>query len=160
MIDQIQKELNEIEQQHGGILKPEHVVEFARNPETALHSRFQWDDDKAAEQYRLWQARMIIRVRVTVLPQSKNERPVRAYVSLSTDRSKEGGGYRPIATVLSDKDMREQLLADAVFEMKTFRRKYDTLKALAPVFAAMDEAIKKHEKKTPRPATQIVAAAS
>lgn len=35
-------------------------VEFARDPETELHSRLEWDDTKAAQKYRVWQLSKII----------------------------------------------------------------------------------------------------
>jgi hypothetical protein len=61
-------ELETIRRNAGGVLRPEDVVSFAADPDTELHSRFEWDDTEAAQQYRLWQARQLIRVTVTVLP--------------------------------------------------------------------------------------------
>ena len=40
-----------------GLLDPRRVVDYARDPDTALHSKFEWDDSLAAEQRRLRQAR-------------------------------------------------------------------------------------------------------
>ncbi|MGE5562892.1 MAG: hypothetical protein ACM3ZV_06220, partial [Bacillota bacterium] len=87
-------------------------------------------------QYRLWQAREIIRVRVTMEPRINAE--TRAYVSLYSDRKQPGGGYRAIADVLSDEERREELLQQALRDMEAFKHKYIQLKRLAPVFAAMD----------------------
>jgi hypothetical protein len=50
---EIFEELNQIAATHGGELREEDVVEFAKNPETALHDYFTWDDKKAAAKYRL-----------------------------------------------------------------------------------------------------------
>jgi len=136
MMDAILKELEEIRLAAGGVLKCEDVVAFAENPDTALHSRFTWDDSEAAKRYRLWQAREVVQIAVTVLPGSMSS--VRAYVSLGNDR-KEGGGYRPMVEVLKTKDMRDQLMAEALSEFRHYRKKYETLKELAPVFAAMDD---------------------
>lgn len=132
----IDRELELIRRRNGGILRAEQVVEFARNPKTALHSQFEWDDTKAGYQYRLWQAREIIRVRVTMEPRINAE--TRAYVSLYSDRKQPGGGYRAIADVLSDEERREELLQQALRDMEAFKHKYIQLKRLAPVFAAMD----------------------
>ncbi len=38
--DAVLAELERIEETHGGIVTPQAVVEFARDPTTALHSRF------------------------------------------------------------------------------------------------------------------------
>lgn len=132
---QIDEELRQIAARHNGLLRPEDVVEFAKDEETALHSRFQWDDDKAAQEYRLWQAREIIRVSVILLPNTSE--PVRAFVSLKADRSKDAGGYRTIQNVMTDTEMREQLLEQALDDLEYFTRKYQQLKELAPVFDAI-----------------------
>ena len=43
------EELEYIRQSNGGFLRPQDVVEYARNQETELHKRFTWDDGEAAE---------------------------------------------------------------------------------------------------------------
>lgn len=129
------EELEKIREANDGILLPSEVVEFAKDPETALHSRFTWDDSKAAHEYRLWQAREVIRVLVRVVPGVKST--VRAFVSLAQDRK--AGGYRSIEDVMIDPPMRESLLDQAKRELASFRRRYKDLKELAVVFSAMDE---------------------
>jgi hypothetical protein len=139
MSNKILQELEGLAALHKGIVRPIDVVEYARNEKTALHGCFDWDDGSAADKYRLYQARQILRVTVTVLPRS--EKKYRAFVSLSPDRGEKGGGYRLTAKVLSDKDRRGQLLADALSEMTAFKVKYSVLEELAGVFAAMDKVI-------------------
>jgi len=127
-------ELRKIEAKHDGLLRPEDVVKAAQKESNPLHPYFEWDDSVAAHQHRLWQARMLIRVAVEVLPQT--DEPTRVFVSLSGDRSQPGGGYRSLVTVLSDAEKQEMLLADALAEFRIFERKYKALKRLAPLFAA------------------------
>jgi len=115
------------------LLNPAQIVEFASDPKTALHSRFTWDDTAAAREYRLWQARTILRVSVYV-PEGSTE-PVRAFVSLHDDRTAKGG-YRSVSDVLKDKGLRATMLAEALAELQVFQRKYRLLKELQPVFAA------------------------
>lgn len=131
----IQKELESIRRENG-ILRPEDVVAFAVNPQTALHSRFNWDDGEAAHQYRLQQARQVIRVTVHMLPVVNRE--TRVYVSLKSDRYEKGGGYRPIVNVLTNEDQRAELLGQALEEMQLWRAKYRRLNELLPIFAALD----------------------
>lgn len=130
----IADELAFIAKQSGGILYPAKVVEFAKDETTALHSRFTWDDTEAARRYRLVQAGEIIRVNVMVI--SKEAPPVRAFVSLSTDR-KAGGGYRALVDVLSDDAMMQRLLDDAMAELEALKKKYEQLAALRPIWAAL-----------------------
>jgi hypothetical protein len=136
MASKIQAALQEIANQHDGILRPEIVVDAARAKTSPLHSSFEWDNTKAAEAHRLWQARQLI-ISVTIKYEGvKNESPI--YVSLKKDRET-GGGYRPMVAVLADDELREQLLEDARQDMEIFRKKYRGLKQLAKVFEAMDE---------------------
>ena len=108
----IRDELEQIRQKHGGLLKPEDVVAFARNKRTALHQEFEWDDERASAEYRLEQARKVIRVAVTILPSPHSDQePVRAYVSVASDRAQPGGGYRAFADVMTDDAMRAERLA-------------------------------------------------
>lgn len=135
--DQIKQELEALAEANNGILHPETVVEFARNPGTALHHRFEWDDTEAAKKFRLWQARELIRVTVTVLP-NENQDEYRVFVSLKSDRY-QGGGYRALVDVMSDDQMRKELLGQAYNDFKLWQKKYQQLKELAPVFDKMAE---------------------
>jgi len=64
----IRNELERIRALHGGILQAYDVLTEARNPDSPLHPMFEWDDQVAAHQYRLDQARALIReVRVEVV---------------------------------------------------------------------------------------------
>lgn len=136
--EEIKAELAKLAEKAGGRLMPEAVVEFARNPSTALHSQFDWDDSEAASKWRLEQARGIIRVQVEVKESGKQSVPV--YVHLRSDRE-EDGGYRRLVDVLSDNDLREQLLTQAKQDMRTFKKKYEILEELAHVREAMEEVL-------------------
>ena len=57
----VEVEMQSIFDKHGAVT-PSLVVEFAKDETTELHKRFEWDDTAAAEQYRLNQARRVIRV--------------------------------------------------------------------------------------------------
>jgi hypothetical protein len=127
-------ELRQIERDGGGIIMPEAVVAFATNPNTALHSAFEWDDTEAARKYRLQQARQLIRVIVEVSPH--NTEPIRAFVALRSDRY-EDGGYRHMPTLLKSRDGRKSILETALWELEAFQEKYKELKELAEVFSAI-----------------------
>lgn len=153
------KEIRYIAAQNSGFVTPEDVVEFAKNPATSLHHVFTWDDSLAAEKYRLQEARQILRVVVSVLP-GDDPLVFRAMVSLKEDRYN-NQGYRIMADVLTDERLREILLAEAKEEMLVFMAKYEGLKELVNIFAAMQEiTVKpthkvKREAKYKRPAAQV-----
>ena len=148
--------LESIRAKHGGILRPEDVVATAADPKSILHGQFEWDDGKAAQEYRLWQARHLIRVCVTIIPQAESGE-IRAYVSLKADREAPGGGYRALVDVLKDDELRRQLLAEALEEMEVFRSKYRRLRELAPIFEAAKR-VRKRVLKRGVPRSRCVAA--
>jgi len=143
---QINEELEQIRRANGGLLRPEEVVKFARNKRTALHQEFEWDDAKASAEYRLEQARKVIRVAVELLPSPHADQdPIRAYVSVVSDRVQPGGGYRAIGDVMTDDDLRAELVNEALGEVKRWRRKYERLLELVAIFRAIDKVEAKQE---------------
>ncbi len=125
-------ELREIERKNGGVLQPEAVVDFARNPKTALHAAFEWDNSEAARKYRLEQARQLIRVTVEIEPHTGQE--MRAYVAIREDRYEEGG-YRHLPTMMRKESGRQSVLATALWELEAFEKKYKELKELSGIFS-------------------------
>ena len=129
----IDQELLQISHKHNGVLIPRDVVEFAKDPNTALHSRFDWDDSSAASKYRLEQARKIIRVRVTYLEDTNT--PTRMFYSLPSDRREEGG-YRQIDWIMKREDASAELLENAMKEFELWEAKYRHLKEILPIVEA------------------------
>lgn len=139
MNDKVFEELRTIEEKDG-VLKPEAVVNFAKNKKTALHGQFDWDDANAGHKYRLWQARQLIRICVEYLPNDDNVVETHAFVHFEeSDQTQEGYVY--IKKVLADEYLTGRMLSDALRELKVFRKKYEDLKEIAqlkPVFDAID----------------------
>jgi len=139
--ERMSEELERIAAEHGSVLKPGDVIDFARDPETALHHRFEWDDGVAANKYRLWQARQLI-AQVQISAPKMTGQTIRAFVSLSPERD-EGGGYRLMANVLSDRDLREIHLRDALSDFQRLIDAYSHLDELGPLIASLRRAMKK-----------------
>jgi hypothetical protein len=133
----------------GRIVKAEDVVAFASQEDTALHSFFEWDDSLAAQQFRLAQARQVLALSVEVVV--TDHAPVRAFVSLSSDRTN-GGGYRRVRDAMNDEALRALLLEDALAELRLHRDKYEGLRELAKVWVAAEEVEKQTARKTRRKA--------
>ncbi len=135
-------ELKRLSETRKGILMPEDVVAAAKTESSPLHKYFDWDDDSAAELWRLHQARKLISVVVEYIGTEDNGRECRVFVSLKNDRAAHGG-YRAIVDVLKSPRLRDALLLDAVEEMSFFKEKYKSLKELAMVFKVMTKAEQK-----------------
>lgn len=119
------KLLERLARQNGGLLQVEHVLEEARHPGSILHKHFQWDDHKAAESYRKVQARQLIQ-RCVVTIEKAPDVHIRAFVSLSTDQH-DGGGYRMTANVLSDENLKGQLLHDMQLTIVRWRKQVELM---------------------------------
>lgn len=136
------KELAEIERRDGKLLRRK-IVEKAKDPKTALHQYFIWDEGEAAQRYWLETAGALIRAYKVWVTVSGSETPtkVRAYVSLSSDRA-QGGGYRSLVSVIDDEGMRATMLADAIRDLKVFQRKYEMLAELESIFAEIEKVVR------------------
>jgi hypothetical protein len=130
MESKIAHELKRIAEIHNGLLRPDVVVEYARDENSPLHRSFTWDDTAAARAHRLWQARQLISAQVTIIPSTNKE--IDAFVSLDSDR-RNGGGYRMIVEVMSDEVRRAELLRQAAREARAWARKYQDVRELSNV---------------------------
>jgi hypothetical protein len=104
------------------MLHPSEVVSWAaEHPKSALYPKFEWDDSRAGHEWRLQQARSLIRLHVVT------EDGTPKLVNLRIDRSK-GGGYREIKDVMNDEDLRTAMLADCVADIKRVQARYSFIK--------------------------------
>lgn len=116
-----------------GRLTPDEVVKSAKRSDSVLHQYFEWDDAAAAVKYREVQAGNLIRA-VEVVVEGSSE-PVRAFVNVVT----EGGErkYMDVEAALSEQPTRDQVLADAIAELRAFEKKYAGISELAEVIDAI-----------------------
>lgn len=118
-------------------LSPASLVEASRPEDAPLHNEFEWDDAKAAEQFREHQASKIIR-NLTVTVEESESQP-RAFVNLKSNEVT--GNYVSFTRVLNNDDWKEKLLASARMDMQAFIAKYKVLKELAGVVEEMQKII-------------------
>ena len=89
----------------------------------------------AAHEWRLHQSRHFINsIAIKVIATNDEEAAVRAF-HIVTESSK----YEPITAIIKEKSKREALLANALSELNSFKRKYEILSELTPVFKAIKE---------------------
>jgi hypothetical protein len=136
ILRKVSEEMEKIAEDHPeGLLTAESVVGAAADPASPLHLFFEWDDSAAAAEYRLFQARSLIRkVRVTN-PADLNAEPIPKFVSLMDDRQREGGGYRETAQVLANDELIAQLEATAKKELESWVHRHAMLTGLCKAVA-------------------------
>jgi hypothetical protein len=119
------KLLTDMARRNGGVLKVDDVLEEARREDSILHKHFEWDDTKAAANYRKEQARSLIqRCKITLVEGEPVS--VRAFVSLPTDRES-GGGYRLTSEVISNESQKGELLRDIQLTIARWSQKLHLL---------------------------------
>lgn len=121
----------------GESVRPEEIVDFARNPDTELHKLFEWDDTKAAELYRRQQARTIFcSIVYTETDKSRPAcPPVRVFHKESDGYS---GGYRQTIMMVQERESYQKLLAQAMEELRRFKKKYHMLEEFREIFELID----------------------
>lgn len=120
-----------------GELTPKDVVDDARNPNSPLHSYFEWNDSAAAEAFRLSQARGLIRAVVAVyVSDDKPAVRTRAYVHVPEAQAPH---YREMVHAMSQKKTRQLILQQAWKELRAWRVRYQHLKEFSDLVKVMDE---------------------
>jgi hypothetical protein len=102
------------------------VVEAARPEDAPLHPAFQWDDEAAAEEYRLIQARRVIRALHVVQP---GREPRTVYVHV--ERPAGEGDYTPLNLIVNTPDRFMVALAEAERSLASAETRVSELKEVA-----------------------------
>lgn len=118
-----------------GKLYPKDVVERAKDESSSLHSYFEWDDEAAAHQHRLSQARTLITLVVDIMEVDAKIVEVPVYMSKKEDRIAKGG-YTETKMLLKTQTGREKILETALWELEAFERRYAAFSELTDVFVA------------------------
>lgn len=131
----------------GDDITPAQVVELASNRHHPLHPAFTWNTKEAAAKYRLLQAAKMLRslevieIHVEFMEQAPNapqevviQRPVYVAIGNSVGHST----YTTTARALTDSELKEQVLRDALLQLKGLKQRFADLKELAPIFEALD----------------------
>lgn len=115
--------LDQIATKGGGELTPGAVVDAARAPRHALHPFFEWNDQTAAQRFRLDQARSLIRS-IHAIDADVDAGSAQAFISVS-DRS--GTSYRRLSDVKQDADLQHAVLTQAERDLLAFETRYKNL---------------------------------
>ena len=102
---------------------PSQVLEKARDEGTELHKIFDWDNDVAAEKWRLNQAKKILNhIVIEVETPEKKKETVRYFL-----KTEPMGAYKQTTVIFESKSETEKLLQMARRELESFKMKYQTL---------------------------------
>lgn len=135
------EELERIQKEHG-VTTPGAVVEASRPDDAPLHPVFEWRDEVAAEGYRKWQARNLIKSVTVIEQRDGKDVPVPVYVHVPASEPAEPAegasatqpsqrGYQPVSVVVQRPDMYALALAELARKFNAARESLDALKRAA-----------------------------
>lgn len=131
-------EVERLEREHQHKLTPEEIVRAATDQTSVLHPAFEWDDVRAAERFRIDQARQLISlIDVVIIKPDQTEGQIRAFVSVTSD---EGRGYVSTVHALADEGLRKQVIHRAWQELEAWRHRHAELTEFGQIFSAIDQA--------------------
>jgi len=110
-----------------GTLTPDTVLDRASSPASAMHKCFEWDDSKAAQHHRRWQARTLVRA-IQVVPKKKAE-PQPMFVHTSSDDA--GPHYMAASVIVTRPDLLDMAKRHAVSHLRSAKQRVEELKHLA-----------------------------
>ena len=111
---------------------PQNIVDYAAaHPKSELHKCFTCDDTKAANEWRKYEARQV--VRLLVFEDENEEEPTKVRVLQKT-----ADAYKPVTQIVRNEDEYKELLKRAKAELAAFRQRYKTLVELESVLEAID----------------------
>ena len=137
------EKLAELYQTHGKVTQ-ELVIKDAEDKNSVLHGAFDWNDKSAAKQWRLHTARHLIRS--VVIEEQEAEEDIRykpAFIHVNTN---EGSQYQTLASVMSDEDLKNQVLNRAFKEFETLQKKYQEYEELFKIFRQVGIARRKFDR--------------
>lgn len=124
-------------------LNSELVVKKASDPKSCLHKFFDWDDSLAAQQWRLQQARVLIRhLRVIVeIDGEQIERRAFAHVLVKIkDKEFPEKAYVPVSITDKKSEARVQVIQQAMNELDSWIEKYRHYEELTHVIGTVRQA--------------------
>lgn len=130
--------LEALAEENNGSLSAEDVLQNA-HASSPIHDYFEWDDSEAAQRYRMVQARELLRFIEVIIERDGVQEQVRAFhnVHIVTDKTSERV-YAPLVRILSDDDLRHQVIEGALRELNSWKKRYKQYHELKPVFAVID----------------------
>ncbi len=135
-----------------GPLTADRVLDEAADAKSPLHKYFEWDDRKAAHQYRLEQARRLIRSIEVVIEDAKGKDvALKAYYNVADAEGQRS--YEPMEFVFSSPDLSDQVIEQARTQLEAWRArfaKYSWAKNAVPHVAAALKAMKAATKRPKR----------
>ena len=117
------------------------LLDASRDVSAPLHNCFEWNDDIAAEKYRVYQARHIINsIEIVYVKADTPEHLSRSryFVNTVPTAPKVQGQFVTLGVAFTNENYRDAVLKDALRELRAFQIKYNRYQELSDVFKAIE----------------------
>lgn len=136
--EKARKEITRISEKYGSA-KAEFIVEESKKKKALLHDSFEWDDSVAGFKHRCQQAREITNsITVEYITEGKEEESVTVPAFVVPEK---GQGYRAVEVVMSNPEMRNQIISKAKLELESWVRRYEHLSEFATIVSMIKKAV-------------------
>jgi hypothetical protein len=133
-------EYEKIRAQHGEV-SADILVEAATSTESPIHHGFTWDDKQTGHLWRLQEARHLM-ASILVVDEAIDAppTPTRYLIAVKPlqDPDSPGKVYIPLADAMRDPERRQEVLTQALRELRAIQTKYHALTELSAIFEAID----------------------
>jgi hypothetical protein len=135
-------EIERIAGKLGGAVEPEQIVTSAKRKTSVLHTYFEWDDTAAAHEYRLDQARHLIRsIEVVTTDEGETVNKFHSVTVLTPGAEAERRAYVTVERAMSDDELRVQIVRQLYAQAQAFVRQARAFERHAAPFAGVARAI-------------------
>ena len=148
-VKQYGRELAKLEKRDG-LIRPDRILDEARDPKSVFHDVFEWDDAAASEQHRLDTARRFIRWIEVEVRYVGSTRPKAIIAEVTVQRAfhnvrRPDGtrGYVGISTVACEDEYRRQLLDDCLRDVERLQEKAAVFRELKSTLGTLVIKIRK-----------------
>jgi hypothetical protein len=105
------------------IVTPRRLWQSQVNEDAPLHKQFEWDNDRASDRYRDWQAReLMASVTISIKQDGKQTRYFENCIVEISDGTNIQG-YASIETIMSNETLKRQVLMGVIAELKRIAAK-------------------------------------
>jgi hypothetical protein len=133
-----------IEDRDGAVTR-DALLEEAKDPDSPIHGLLEWNNDIAANNWRLDTCRKIITdLRVVVNVEGPDEEPkvLSAYVQIEREDTTHKAIYANVVDALTDEESRASILKRMYRDMQSFVDRYKLYDEASAVIAAIEDSLK------------------
>jgi len=126
--------LEYLRQKHRKIT-PKIIVSDAKPKNSVLHKAFEWNNTRAADLYRLDQAKYILRsIVICTLPNGQKCAPTKMWVNIQNGAHKNKRENVHIYDAMNNPKLRRLVIKQALAELEQWRKRYEDYVELAEIF--------------------------